>query len=176
VEGATPVADAIWFTTPSCPAANHAHLSLPVAGRRRISNAMTPNPLTPERARRELRHLLRLRDRADARWRISRIWLGSAGFVLGLLATAKTVAMPVSLKVTLAALLGLALAFPDTALWLLLAVAVIFIGLMIAGLAELPCADCSCPGSCDTRNARRRKLDAMISVREHLLNLPRSTP
>jgi hypothetical protein len=133
---------------------------------------MSRHPLTPERARRELRHLLRLRDKDDFRTRLWELRRGAAGFGLGMLASVKAVAMPLAWKFGLAALVGLFFAFP---LGLLVVVSLVGVVIGLALLTDGACADCFCcdsRNSCDLRNKRRRKLDAMIAERERLLYGP----
>ena len=141
---------------------------------------MTGRPLTPERARRDLRHLYRLRERDNVRSRVQAAWRAAAGFGAGLwLATKAIVAKSIVAKLVLAAFVGLSAAFPVVMAWTvvwvsLAALAIVLISCLIG--EAVPCADCiHCgntlpPNDCDTRSTRRRKLDAMISVRERLLD------
>ena len=149
---------------------------------------MRHRPLTPQRVRRELRHLYRLQARDNFRSRAAAAARAVAGFGTAFAVAGKALIMKsVVIKVVLATVVGLLAAFPMVLLmstfWLWLGLLAIVVVLAVAsceapGVLDFPCGSCSkSPGSpdrrsqdsCDLRNERRRKLDAMIAVREAIV-------
>jgi hypothetical protein len=133
--------------------------------------------ISPERAQRDLRHLLALRQRAD--WRRTRFSLagGTAAFGVALLAAVKVLLIKSLLaKVGFALVVGLIFAFP-IATFALLGVVVVVIAIA-AALAGENVGTPWCGGDdCDMRTKRRRKLDAMIIERQAILTpATRTTP
>ena len=136
-------------------------------------------PLTSERACRELRHLYRLRARDNVRSRIAAAWRAAAGFGAGFWLAAKAIVVKsLSGKIVLATAVALIAAFPVMLVWTVVGVSLAAVAFLLVSILigeAVPCAECVNCGNtlpandCDTRNKRRRKLDAMISVREHLV-------
>ena len=134
-------------------------------------------PLAQKRARRELARLVALRERGNFRARVAAALRAMAGFGIGFAALVKTAVMPVAGKLALAAGLGAVLAFPlevlaGMSVVMIMASLVVFVALLF----DCVPVDAGCvsfrsgPESCDTRNKRRRKLDAMIAAREALIS------
>jgi hypothetical protein len=124
-------------------------------------------------ARRELRHLYRLRKRDDLRSRISAALRAAMGFASGFIAASKlAIATTLKGKLFFAVVSGLVFLMPPLALALLLAAGLALIALTI--ISEGACLECCCfngsqPSDCDIRNKRRRKLDSMIAEREAVI-------
>ena len=137
-------------------------------------------PLTPERARRELHHLYRLREHDNAQERIAAAKRAIVGFGLAVIATAKPIFVKsLAAKLAFAAVVGIVVAYPAMMAMVISAVGLVFIAIVLSAclFGELIPGGEVCWGGCenyDMRNERRRKLDAMISAREAVLNGPRT--
>jgi hypothetical protein len=135
--------------------------------------------LSPERAQRELRHLLRLRSKDNVRTRINGLQRGVLGFAVAFIAAGKVIAAKsLVAKLLFAAVIGSVVAFPIAALvaFGVLGIVIGVIALATDGICLSLWPDIPVSNDCDTRNQRRRKLDAMITERETLLSgTPRTT-
>ena len=137
-------------------------------------------PLTPVRARRELHHLYRLRERHTARERVAAAKRAVVGFSLAFIATAKAIFVKsLAAKLAFAAAVGIFVAYPAMMAMVISATGLVFIAIALSAclFGELIPGGEVCWGgceNCDMHNKRRRKLDAMISTREALLNGPRT--
>lgn len=137
---------------------------------------MQQRRISPDRAQRDLRHLLALRQRAD--WRRTK-WSragGVAAFGIALLAAFKVLLIKSLLaKVGFALVVGLVFAFPIATV-ILLSVFGVLLAIAVALTGEhvnVPW----CGEDCDMRTKRRRKLDAMIAERQAILTpATRTTP
>jgi hypothetical protein len=138
---------------------------------------MQQRRISPERAQRDLRHLLALRERADRRRTKWSMAGGVAAFGVALLAAFKVLLIKSLLtKVGFALVVGFIFAFPiATALLLSVVFVVIAIAAALAGenIGTPWCGE----DDCDMRTKRRRKLDAMIAERQAILTpATRTTP
>jgi hypothetical protein len=136
---------------------------------------MTPLPhLEAARVRRELAHLQALAARNRIRAASARLTRGALGFLGGFAARAAVPAAPLAAKLFLAALLGLALAWPFAAL------VVLSIGLFLLSLFSNSSTQngdlTDCCACCDWRNKRRERLETLISEREAWLESRSGAP
>ncbi|MEQ1650304.1 MAG: hypothetical protein ABL898_17120 [Hyphomicrobiaceae bacterium] len=151
-----------------------------------------PSGLSPDKARRQLRHLCRLRDKISW-WRtVLATTRGSVGFAATLAALKLLAVKSLGLKIAAAASVGLAFATPMLAIWIGGLALWIFGGLVIAVVATLIIAaitaiifgeaaapdliDVGDVGQPDSWKRPRReptRLDKMIAHRESVIaNLP----
>ena len=141
--------------------------------------------MTPERARRELRHLYRLRARDTYRSRVAAALRAVAGFGIGLAAATKAMVIKsVFGKLAVATVVGLFAAFPLILGWTILCVSLASLLLILVSCLigeAFPCLECVGPDcvhcgnrlpadDCDMRNKRRRRLVAMIAEREKVVH------
>jgi hypothetical protein len=138
---------------------------------------MQQRRISPERAQRDLRHLMALRERADAqrlKWSMAG---GVAAFGVALLAAFKVLLIKSLLaKVGFALVVGLIFAFPIATVILLSVLGVLF-AVALALFGEPVGSLWHGHKDCDMRTKRRRKLDAMIAERQAILTpATRTTP